>query len=97
MKEETRGWEEKDAEEEAGCHVAEKIVCRGASWGWGWGRGQGGTGGEEADPRTEWGASLGLLLSPDVLWKHCYSPCLGPRAQESLHMETQGTFAELNN
>lgn len=63
------------------------------------GGGAGGTGGEGADSRDRLGASLGLLLSPDVLWKHCYSPCLwAPELRRGPGTwKTQGTFAELNN
>ena len=54
-----QGVEENDAEEEAGCHVAEKIVCGGASWGGGGEGGQGEQVRRGQTPRTEWEPAWG--------------------------------------
>lgn len=54
-----QGVEENDVEEEAGCHVADKSVCGGASWGGGWGRGQGEQVGRGQTPGTDWEPAWG--------------------------------------
>ena len=80
-----QGVEENDAEEEAGCHVAEKIVCGGASWGnrWGGGRPLGQSGSQPGAPAKPRCAVEALLFSLP----------LGPRAQERpRRMENPGNI-----
>lgn len=98
MKEETRGWKRMMRRRRLAVMWQRKL-CAEVPAGVGVGKGAGGTGEEGADPQDRVGASLGLLLSPDVLWKHCYSPCLwAPELRRGPGTwKTQGTFAELNN